>query len=226
VPNNELHNAGTRSAYQAGLYDGFTRVDDLVRYGDFGLGALDGNDGELIVLDGICYRTAANGATAVLDGASLTPYATVTTFRPTHSFQVDQELERKDLELRCDERLHVANRIFAIRIRGDFQLMRAGASVRQHVPYRPLAEVFPEYAFEELSPVSGTLVGFRCPPFLKGIDFVGYHFHFLSDDGEHGGHVDTFTVRDVQIDAMEISAYDVSLPREGPFFELDLSPFH
>ena len=33
----------------------------------------------------------------------------------------------------------------------------------------------------------GTIVGFRCPPFVKGINVPGYHLHFIKSDFTQGG---------------------------------------
>jgi acetolactate decarboxylase len=40
-----------------------------------------------------------------------------------------------------------------------------------------------------LPAASGSVIGFRFPDLLAGVEVPGYHLHFLSDDREHGGHV-------------------------------------
>lgn len=45
----------TRAAYRAGPYDGTHTIDELRRHGTFGLGAIDHNDGEFVMLDGRTY---------------------------------------------------------------------------------------------------------------------------------------------------------------------------
>ena len=47
-----LYNANVRAAYVAGDYDGVATIDQVAAHGGFGLGALDRNDGELVILDG------------------------------------------------------------------------------------------------------------------------------------------------------------------------------
>ncbi|MCK5540094.1 MAG: acetolactate decarboxylase [Deltaproteobacteria bacterium] len=37
--------------------------------------------------------------------------------------------------------------------------------------------------------LTGTIVGFRSPPFVKGINVPGYHFHFLDQKRQSGGHI-------------------------------------
>jgi hypothetical protein len=60
---NLLFNAAPRAAYQAGAYDGFYSYAELLKQGDFGLGATDKNGGELLLLNGAVYRSRVNGIT-------------------------------------------------------------------------------------------------------------------------------------------------------------------
>ena len=57
IPTNLLFNAAPRAAYQAGAYDGFYSYAELLKQGDFGLGATDRNGGELLLLNGDVYRS-------------------------------------------------------------------------------------------------------------------------------------------------------------------------
>jgi acetolactate decarboxylase len=77
----------------------------------------------------------------------------------------------------------------ALRVDGDFELIRARSVPRQHPPYRPLTEVVAEQNVFELHDVSGTLVGFRFPEYSGAIEVSGFHLHFISDDRRRGGHV-------------------------------------
>jgi len=59
----------------------------------------------------------------------------------------------------------------------------------QSKPYPPLAQVTadqPEFVMEN---VSGRIVGFRSPAYVKGVGVPGYHLHFISDDHTQGGHI-------------------------------------
>jgi acetolactate decarboxylase len=41
----------------------------------------------------------------------------------------------------------------------------------------------------ELADVEGTIVGFRFPAYVEGIEVAGHHLHFISADRCRGGHV-------------------------------------
>ena len=66
---------------------------------------------------------------------------------------------------------------------------RARSVPRQSPPYRPLTEVVAEQHVFELAGVAGTMLGFRFPDYVEGIEVSGYHLHFISEDRCRGGHV-------------------------------------
>jgi hypothetical protein len=63
---------------------GFIRVQfevsRLLRHGDFGLGTFIDLDGEMVVLEGVCYRVTSDGVVNTVEGDRLIPYAVVTRF--------------------------------------------------------------------------------------------------------------------------------------------------
>jgi len=87
-------------------------------------------------------------------------------------------------------------------------LLKTAASVQQ------------EFHFEDLR---GTLVGLWSPAFAASFSVPGYHFHFLSEDRQHGGHVLDCSASDVEIDTCSITEMHVSLPETEQFLAADLS---
>src|SRR6201988_2751975 len=79
-PIHTLFQVSTSAALVEGLYQGAVRVSRLLRHGDFGLGTFIDLDGEMVVLDGVCYQVSSNGAVAPVEGDRLIPYAVVTRF--------------------------------------------------------------------------------------------------------------------------------------------------
>ena len=81
------------------------------------------------------------------------------------------------------------NRFCAFRLHGEFSEVKTRSVPAQHKPYPPLVEVTKNQPVFTLFKVRGTLVGFRSPAFVKGVNVPGYHLHFLADDLSGGGHV-------------------------------------
>jgi len=217
-----LVNASIRSAYLAGVYDGFLSVGALRRRGDFGLGAADRNDGEVVVLDGAYYRALGDGTVVALADHERVPFASVTTFRPDRRLHIAGPLSRAAFEARLTDWLPGANRMFALRVHGRFARVVAGSSAAQDKPYRPFAQVYPEYHLIPRDDLAGTLVGFRMPAALRDVTRQGYHFHLLSDDKRAGGHVDDATIQDVDVEAQELHGIEILLPDTPAFMAADL----
>ncbi len=177
------------NALLQGVYDGPATIGDLHRHGDFGLGTVNGLDGELVGLDGRFYQVRSDGSVHELGDEVGVPYATVTAFRPNGRAELPAVDSFAALGEALDRRLASLNTVVAVRIHGSFPALRVRSVPRQQPPYRPLAEVVRDQAVFELTGVTGTLVGFRTPPFMQGIGVPGWHLHFLAEDGRSGGHV-------------------------------------
>ncbi|MGH3668773.1 MAG: acetolactate decarboxylase, partial [Acidimicrobiia bacterium] len=76
-----LFQVSTSNALVQGVFSGAVTVRDLKRNGDFGLGTFDGLDGELVMLDGICYRATGGGVVTSPPDDARVPFAVVTHFQ-------------------------------------------------------------------------------------------------------------------------------------------------
>ncbi len=179
----------TIDALLAGVYDGHTSLQTLRRYGDFGIGTFAGLDGEMVLLDGRFYQIRADGKVYRPPLSALTPFACVTTFVPDRREPITSRTDMKALQERIDALAPEQNGFCAFVVRGDFRRVLVRSVPAQTKPYRPLAEVTKDQPVFTLAEVRGILVGFRSPPFVKGVNVPGYHVHFIADDLSGGGHV-------------------------------------
>lgn len=185
-----LFQASTIGALLEGSYDGDLSFAELAEHGDLGLGTLNGLDGEMIALDRRFYRADVDGAVGEVAGDALTPFAVVVSFSPTVDVELAAEsLDHEALLTKLDALAPTDTASCAIRIDGRFDLVRARSVPRQSPPYRPLTEVVAEQHVFELAAVEGTMLGFRFPAYVEGIEVSGYHLHFISADRDRGGHV-------------------------------------
>ena len=92
----------TIDALLAGLYDGEMTLHDLKFQGDFGLGTLNGLDGELVVLEGTAYHVSAGGKVDIPADSAKVPFATVSFFQEDTILKLDKISSLKDL--RSEER--------------------------------------------------------------------------------------------------------------------------
>jgi len=184
-----LFQASTIGALLDGAYEGDLSFAELAEHGDLGLGTLNGLDGEMIAIDGRFFRADVDGAVKEVEATSRTPFAVVTRFEPVVDVQLAGSLDHLELLARLDELIPANAASCAVRLDGRFELVRARSVPRQTPPYRPLTEVVLEQHIFELSDVEGTMLGFRFPDYVEGIEVSGYHLHFISADRSRGGHV-------------------------------------
>jgi len=185
----------TIDALLAGVYDGHMSLATLKQYGDFGIGTFEGLDGEMILLDGVFYKVRADGKVYLPDLTEKTPFASVTGFEPDIEAAIEKPLDMQAFVELVDGLFPRQNSFCAILVRGDFTRMRTRSVPMQQKPYPPLAEVTKNQPVFDFENISGVLVGFRSPDFVKGVNVPGYHIHFLADDLSGGGHVLNFELK-------------------------------
>ena len=210
------------AALLAGVYDDVFTLGELRRHGDFGVGTLTALDGEMIVLDGRFYQVRADGKVRVLPDTETTPFAAVTFFKPDRT---TAPLTATNLLQVCellDRALPSANLFYAFCITGRFDAVKTRSVPRQRRPYPPLVTAARAQTVFQLGPVEGTLLGFRCPAFVKGINVPGYHFHFLTADRQAGGHVLDIRMTGLRAAVQGLRDFRMTLPATGDFTGTDL----
>jgi len=219
---NNLYSAGYASAFIGGLYDGYFPYRQLKIHGDFGLGAIDKMDGELTVLNGKMYQTQFTGKTQVVNDEDKTPYAIVCFFRAAKVIHLNSILDKAALYKYLDSLLSDQNGMYAIHIKGNFNYVKTRAFPPVgDKPYLPLADMLGKQHFFEFNGIKGDLVGYRLPSFMEGAHISGYHFHFLSDKKDAGGHIIDLKTNDIVIEIDKLDSYTVDLPQNDDFSHFD-----
>jgi acetolactate decarboxylase len=183
-----LFQASTIGALLDGSFDGDLTFAELAARGDLGLGTLNALDGEMIAIDGDFFRADVDGELTAIGPEERTPFAVVTRFEPTVEVEVAADLDHEAILAALDEAAP-GRSSFAVRLDGRFASVRARSVPRQEEPYRPLAEVVADQHVFELTDVEGSMVGFRFPAYVEGIEVAGYHLHFVDAERRRGGHV-------------------------------------
>lgn len=217
--NDSLFQISTIDALLAGNYKGYYSCNNLLEHGDFGLGTFNQLDGEMIVLDGTIYQVKGDGSILKPDLETTTPFCAV------KFFSVDTTLKMKgvryeEMKHQLDQVFPDHSRFYAFRIEGSFATIKTRSLYAQQPPYRDLVDI-PMQKFNA-SDIEGTLLGFRCPKFVKGLNVPGYHLHFLSHDHSFGGHVLDFKMKQGTIMADKSSEFQMLLPDdEGEFSKVE-----
>lgn len=217
----KMFQVSTLQALLLGYTKPVITVSELLKHGNTGLGTFENVDGEMIVLDGCCYRAVGNGEVAVAEPDRGVPFSSVCNFQSEQSFSVravSSINELKDILNNLIDAHFGLNSMHVARIDGDFALVDA----RSEAPYKsmhvPLKEILGQtqtaFQFEN---IKGTLVCVYYPDYMDGINAAGWHLHFVSEDRKHGGHVFEIAINSGSGMLEKIHTIELRLPDEPAF---------
>ncbi|MBK5968848.1 MULTISPECIES: acetolactate decarboxylase [Thiorhodovibrio] len=218
-----LFQISTIDALLAGVYQPLATLDEVLTHGDFGLGTFAGLDGELILIDGDVYQAASDGQVRTMPGDTATPFISLTWFDADEHLEPPSDQDYAAFKTWLEERLPSRNLTYAVRVEGNFAKVHYRSVPGQKPPYRPLKEVAAEQTYFTRENISGTLIGFWCPSYVKGLNVPGFHLHFLSNDRESGGHLLDFTLSEGKVTLDPTTGWALEMPMDKAFLQADLS---
>jgi acetolactate decarboxylase len=222
-PIHTLFQVSTSGALVAGIYSGAVSSGLILQHGDFGLGAFENLDGEMVILDGRVYRVQGNGVVSDAPADTTAPFAVVTRFAPEVDLEITPAESLKILSASCDAYRPSNNIFYAFRLDGQFHQVRTRAMNPPKGSHNRLVDLAQDQSEFEFSEIAGTLVGLWSPGFSSAFSFPGYHFHFLSDDRRHGGHLLECSTGTLRLRREELTDFHLALPESELFLKADLS---
>ena len=221
-----LYQTALLQSLTLGNFDGSITVGDFRKKGDTGLGTFQSVNGEMIMLDGKVYRAAWDGTVEEVKDDETIPFAATTHFDEDYTIELtnidDLETLTRILSDYVNEK--GKNYIYCVKVEGDFDTLNLRSVKPQTKPYKTLAEAMKsDQVFFDYENLGGTIVGVYCPNYLDGVNFYGWHMHFLSNDREKGGHLlgVKFSKATVKIDLT--IGVDIFMPDTDKFQELNLA---
>lgn len=221
--NTKVYQYATINALMEGGFDGDMTLSALQKKGSFGIGTFNELDGEMIGFDNHFYQIKSDGKTYAVAPSQKTPFAVVTNFSKDQTFTNKQTLDLKKLYALLDSLSPNKNLYVGYKIKVKCQTLKTRSVSKQTKPYPLMIDAVKKQSVFELGTTSGTLVGFRFPEFMKGLNVPGYHFHFLSDDKKSGGHVLDLSGSNFEIEMDFMADFELHIPDNNDFNRLNLS---
>lgn len=218
---NKMYQVSTLQALALGYSRAVINVEELLQEGNTGLGTFEDVNGEMIVMDGQCYRADQNGNVTVVSAETGVPFAAVANLYGNQQFPLrdipDIASIRAELTRKIEENFGL-NSMHIVKIEGVFEMVDA----RSEAPYRSqhvtlkevLGQTQKSFLFEN---IRGSLVGVYFPDYMDGINMPGWHLHFLSEDQSKGGHVFDASIRAGTAKVDKITNIMINLPKEAAF---------
>lgn len=218
-----VYQHGTLGMLVPGLFEGTLSVAELLEHGDFGIGTASGLDGEMVLLDHTPYLVQSTGEVRILQPEEKVPFATVH-FQQVKDTFTATNLTQKQLGETILEKYPYKNLFFAVKLTGQFSVVKTRAVEKQTRPYKTLTQVADEQALFEAHDISGTIIGYFAPALFQGMAAAGYHLHFLADDHSMGGHLLDFTVTEAEVELQPFATVEQHFPvADQEFLEKDLA---
>ena len=173
---------------ESGAYDGDLTIGEVKKHGDFGLGTFNGFDGEMVAIDGEFFKIRADGTAQPVSPGREVPFASMLFFNPSTTYEIGPVSSAEQLWTVLAGYLD-ATRVHAIRIDGEFRWAKTRSVPKQSKPYPSIEEIDKQRTNLERRFVQGSLVGFRCPECMRGLNVPGYHLHFIDQARSWGGHL-------------------------------------
>ncbi|MCX5709181.1 MAG: acetolactate decarboxylase, partial [Candidatus Omnitrophica bacterium] len=186
---NVLFQLSSTHFLKQGDYEGRVTLEELKTKGDFGMGTFDGLDGEMIELGGVIYQVKSDGRVYIPADELKTPFAAVTFFSANESFDIENSGSYQELTKLIEAGLADKNRIYAVKIEGEFEYFKLRSPPAQSKPYKTLDEALKGQSIFERKNISGTLVGYWFPAYMGELNSSGIHLHFISADKQAAGHL-------------------------------------
>ena len=217
----KMFQVSTLQALALGYSRAVVNVGELMQHGDIGLGTFEDVNGEMIVIDGHCYRANENGEVSEADSKTGVPFSSVTIFNKDRACEFDRvdsiEKLKELLDLRIEE-IFGLNSMHIVRIDGSFKKIcaRSESGYRAHhvTLKEALSETQRDFYFND---INGTLVCVYYPDYMDGINAAGWHLHFISEDRKAGGHVFDISMEKGTAYFDKITNIEIVLPSEPAF---------
>lgn len=220
---NKMYQVSTLQALALGYARAVIDVGELLTHGNIGLGTFEDVDGEMILVDGECYRAAEDGSVVRASDETGVPFSAVAEMDPSacSTLEVGEMADigalKQFLTLQIDEAFSL-NSMHVCRIEGSFRKVVA----RSEAPYRShhitlkeiLSRTQKEFVFED---IEGTIAGVYFPDYMDGINAPGWHLHFISDDRRLGGHVFDMSMISGEASIQRLDSIEIRLPMDPAF---------
>jgi acetolactate decarboxylase len=218
---NKMFQVSTLHALVAGYTRGVITVQELESQGNIGLGTYAGVDGEMILLDGVCYRACQDGSVVRAAPDTGVPFASAASVEGGTEFDLEEGLGIEELkdELTCKlDEAYALNSMHVVKVSGTFDSVSARSESAYHADHVTLKDMLAttqrEFVFEKLN---GTLVCVYHPDYMDGINAPGWHIHFLSEDKTRGGHVFGLSMVRGHATMHKIDRIEIKLPATPAF---------
>jgi acetolactate decarboxylase len=220
---NPLFQVSTLNSLSAGNFDGNFSAGELKKYGNIGIGTFNGLDGEMIELDGVIYQVKSSGTVVPIKDFEGIPFAMVTYFQTDRILIINKSMNYTELQEYLNATLPSKDIFYSFKVMGTFEYVKARSPQEQYKPYPNLTEALKTQSIFNFNNINGTIVGFWCPASASSLNLNDYHFHFIDEKRNSGGHVLDLKFKNVIVEIDYIPDIYLFSPEKDDFIKFNLT---
>ncbi|MBP3853904.1 MAG: acetolactate decarboxylase [Erysipelotrichaceae bacterium] len=216
-----MYQVSTLQALAMGYTKKIVTVGQCLENGDIGLGTFEDVNGEMVVLDGRCYRADENGNVSEVDRENGVPFCSLAFQEGDWVDSLDAFASIDDLKRWLDNRIEEhfgLNAMHVVRIDGTFSLVRARSEAPYHSQFLSLKEILQktqkDFVFRD---IRGTMVCIYYPDYMDGINAPGWHLHFVDEHRKKGGHVFELVMKEGKSTMDRLDQLHIQFPNDPSF---------
>ena len=221
---NTMYQVSLLQSLTDGLYDGIIDVATLKSLANTAICTFLGADGEMIMVDGKCFKAKLDGSIIEAKNSETIPFCNATTFIKTTSINLScnniTDLKNKLHEYKNN---NFKNLFMIIRIDGLFDSITTRSLPKQYKPYKPLDYIV-EHEQQVITNknIEGTVIGFCSPKYMSNLNTTDFHMHFISKNKKIGGHVLDLSFNDLNIDMSIKTEFKLILSSDSEFINYNI----
>lgn len=198
----------------AGDYSAQSSVGDLKTMGTMAIGGYEHMNGELLELNGRVWQITIDGVVTEPTNDTGVCFATITSFKPTITYSLHNSIKKDEILTSINNSFPDPNSIYAFQVEGSFSEMNVRSVPAQSLPYPNLTRVIEDQSVFNLTDVNGTICGFWFPEWMRGVNYAGFHPHFITSDFTAGGHVLDCTAENITMSIQPLHHFTMILPED------------
>jgi len=222
-PKGTMFQVSTVTGLERGLFYPVTTVGQMKQHGNIGVGAFEGMDGELLIVDGQAYNAMYSGKVVSVEDNTPIVYGAAAFLNADRTGSLQNIASYEQLQQSLEKLLPNPNLFYVFKIQATFNYLKVRSTPKQEKPYIGLAVVVKNQSIFEFKNIKGTLLGFRCPAYIQGIYAPGFHLHFISEDHQKGGHVLEANLAEVTAQIGYLTQMHLLLPDNEAARTMDMS---
>ncbi len=218
----KMFQVSTLQALSLGYNKAVLSVEEFLRHGNTGLGTFEGVDGEMIIVDGICYQADQEGKIRPAAPEKGVPFAVTADCSGEKRIRIDAcgsaDRLKEELDLIIDAAFEL-NSMHIVRLDGRFDMIDARSESGMYTNHVELKDMLAErqksFLFKD---IEGSVIAVHFPDYMDGINAAGWHLHFISADRSLGGHVFNLSFSAAEGSIETLSRIEIMMPT-GPSFD-------